>query len=145
MLGARRRLAVADLDRQHDVLDRRPPREQGRLLEHHADVPARSHHGLAFAERRFRDDGGCKPAMILSRVDFPHPLGPMIGREGALPQRQIDLVERLHVAPGEGLAHAAQFVHRPAREADRCNGFSSHGQHRHQFAPLFQASTNWLV
>ncbi len=57
--------------------------------------------------------------MILSRVDFPQPLGPMIAEKLPSRQREIDLVERLHVALGEGLADAAQFVHRPAHLADR--------------------------
>ena len=48
MLGVGCRLAVADLNGQHDVLDRGPPGEQCRLLKHHADIAARPHHRLAF-------------------------------------------------------------------------------------------------
>ena len=44
---ARRFLAIADLDGKHDVFQNRTPRKQSGLLEHHADVLAGAHDGLA--------------------------------------------------------------------------------------------------
>ena len=64
-------------------------------------------------------DGDSRPDMILSRVDFPQPLEPMIRPEGPFGQPEIDFLERVDVAPPIGLAHTTQFVDhgRPERPA----------------------------
>jgi hypothetical protein len=104
--------ASVDLDRQHHVGQHRPPRQQGRALEHERHVPARPGDGIT----RHPDRAGRRPE---ESRDQPEQGGLATPRpadqrdELAVADVQVDLLEGsdLALASVEDLPHIVQLDH----------------------------------
>ena len=103
---------AVQLERQRDVRGDRAPRQQAGLLERDAVVlvEARLRRGLA----EDRDGAGrwARRGRRSSRrsVDLPQPLGPMSETNSPARDREVDRVERLHLA-GAGREHLVDAAH----------------------------------
>jgi hypothetical protein len=66
---------LEQLDREQHVVEHLAPRQQHRLLKHHADLASRARHRLPLIEIS-PSVASINPATIMSRVLLPQPLGP---------------------------------------------------------------------
>ena len=129
VVAGRVTLAAPDLQRQLDILAHRAPRQQGRILEHEADLAARARRARRIAPSTAiaPASGGSRSATTRSKVDLPQPDGPRMVRKS--PALDAQGRRRQH----DGAAVGARIADRQSTGLDRrlCDAISPSFRHSH--------------